>query len=197
MRYGKHTEKLRRSCFSDRVKRVNPQVQVARSLPCNGWAQTETHICEEIMIMFAYPSSTRVERPNMQTLRQRKDFAQILPLVMWIATISFAVGAHKFRKERLGVEQCWFRVYLFMVQMAQELEKRAPCYKKSRLAKKNTERNVTPYECTDGCSRAEISPMRYCVSSCSLLTTTLSAFFGDLLRIRLSTLESHDLPLRL
>ena len=31
---------------------------------------------------------------------------------------------------------------------AQELESRTPCYKKkSRIAKKNTERTVTPYEC--------------------------------------------------
>ena len=36
-------------------------------------------------------------------LRQLKDFAQILPLVMWIPTISFTVGAHKFRKERLRI----------------------------------------------------------------------------------------------
>ena len=57
--------------------------------------------------MFAYPPSTRVERLDMQTLRQRKDFAQIFPLVMWIPTKSFAVGAHKFRKERLRVEQFW------------------------------------------------------------------------------------------
>ena len=69
-------------------------------------------------MMLAYPPSTRVERRDMQTLRQRKDFAQILPLVMWIPTKSFAVGAHKFRKERLRVEQLWLRVYLFMVQKA-------------------------------------------------------------------------------
>ena len=68
------------------------------------------------MIMFAYPPSTRVERPDMQTPRQRKDFAQILPLVMWIPTISFAVGAHKFRKERLRVEQFGLRVFLFTIQ---------------------------------------------------------------------------------
>ena len=55
------------------------------------------------MIMFAYPPSTRLELPDMQTLRQRKDFAQILSLVMEISTISFAVGAHKFRKESLRV----------------------------------------------------------------------------------------------
>ena len=65
------------------------------------------------MVLFAYPPSTRVERPVMQTL---KDFAQILPLVMWIPTLSFEVGVHKFRKERLRVEQFWLHVFLLMVQ---------------------------------------------------------------------------------
>ena len=51
-----------------------------------------------------------------------EDFAQILMLVMWIPTIPFAVGVHKFRKERLRVEQYWLRVYLLVVQKAQELE---------------------------------------------------------------------------
>ena len=32
---------------------------------------------------------------DMETSRQRKDFGQILLLVMWIATIYFAVGMHK------------------------------------------------------------------------------------------------------
>ena len=31
----------------------------------------------------------------METSIQRKDFVQILWLVMWIGTISFAVGVHK------------------------------------------------------------------------------------------------------
>ena len=35
--------------------------------------------------MFSYLQSTRVERPAMQTSRQRKDFAQILLLVKWIS----------------------------------------------------------------------------------------------------------------
>ena len=76
-------------------KRVNSQVQVARSLPCNGWTQTKTHICDEITIMFANLLATRVERPVMQTSRRRKDFAQIVPLVVWIVTISVAVGVHE------------------------------------------------------------------------------------------------------
>ena len=70
----------------------------------------------------AYPPSTRVERLDMQTPRQRKDFAQIFPLVKRIPTKSFAVGVHKFRRERLRVEQFWLRVYLFMVHKAKELE---------------------------------------------------------------------------
>ena len=37
--------------------------------------------------MFAYPPSTTVERPDVQTMRQRKDKAQILALVMWIPAI--------------------------------------------------------------------------------------------------------------
>ena len=79
---------------------------------------------------------------------------------------------------------------------AQELESRSPCYKKIPKNKEEHGAKVTPYECTDGCSGEEIPPIRYCVS-CSLLTTTLSALFGHLLRIRLGTFESHDLPLRL
>ena len=50
------------------------------------------------MIMSAYPPSTRVQRPDMRPLIQRKNSAQIFPLVMWIPTISFAVGAHKIQK---------------------------------------------------------------------------------------------------
>ena len=63
--------------------------------------------------MVAYPPSTRVERQDMQTLRQRMDFAQILPLVMWIPTKLFAVGVHKFRKKRQRVEQLALRLFIY------------------------------------------------------------------------------------
>ena len=112
-------------------ERVNSQVQVARFLPCNGLT------CNDYV---AHLPSTRVERAAMQTSRQRKDFAQILLLVMWILTLSVAVGVHKhtspfthaisrtdiskhkklmesrcaiFRKERMRVERFWLRVYPF------------------------------------------------------------------------------------
>ena len=93
-----NTDELRRSCYSDRWKSASThRCKSQKSLPCNGETQTETHICEEIMIMFAYPTGTRVERPDMQTPRQRKDSVQILSLVMWIPTLLSIVGVNKLR----------------------------------------------------------------------------------------------------
>ena len=45
--------------------------------------------------MFPFLQSTRVDWLVVETSRRRKDFAQILPLVMWIRTKSFAGGVHK------------------------------------------------------------------------------------------------------
>ena len=44
--------------------------------------------------MSLFPQSTRVDWLAVEISRQQKDFAKILQLVMWIRTISFAVGAH-------------------------------------------------------------------------------------------------------
>ena len=49
-------------------------------------------------IMFAYLQSTRVERPAMQTSRQRKDFAQIFLLVKWDVAIDRETICHFFFK---------------------------------------------------------------------------------------------------
>ena len=43
--------------------------------------------------MFLFLQSIRVDWLDAETSRQRRDFAQILQLVMWIRTILFAVGA--------------------------------------------------------------------------------------------------------
>ena len=50
---------------------------------------------KSITIMSPFPQSTRVDWLVVQTPRRQKDSAQILQLVMWIRTISFAVGAHR------------------------------------------------------------------------------------------------------
>ena len=45
--------------------------------------------------MFAYLQGTTVGWLDMETSRQRKDLTQILLLVMWTPTKSFAVGIHR------------------------------------------------------------------------------------------------------
>ena len=45
--------------------------------------------------MFLFLQSTRVDWLVVDISRRQKAFAQILRLVMWIRTISFAVGAHR------------------------------------------------------------------------------------------------------
>ena len=58
------------------------------------WVATEkARICEVKAKMSLFSQSTRVDWLAVEISRQQKDFAQILQLVMWIRTISFAVGA--------------------------------------------------------------------------------------------------------
>ena len=45
--------------------------------------------------MFVFLQSVRVDWLDAETSKQRRDFAQILQLVMWIRTILFAVGVHR------------------------------------------------------------------------------------------------------
>ena len=49
----------------------------------------------------------------------------------------------------------------------------------------------------DDYSEEQSSSTRYRVSSYFLFTATLTVLFGHLFRLHLSTLEFHDLPLRL
>ena len=103
---------------------------------------------------------TRVDWLDMETSRQRENFAQILLLVMWIFTIPFAVGMHEFTssfthaisrtdapQEKKLIESCCiifrFRVYPSPVQLVQGLKPRNLCCKNSWLAKKNTKRRIT------------------------------------------------------
>ena len=53
------------------------------------------HNCEETATVFLFLQSTRVDWLVAEISRQRRDFAQILQLVMWIRTILFAVGVHR------------------------------------------------------------------------------------------------------
>ena len=62
------------------------------------WVDTDkkkTRIYEEITIMSPFPQSARADWLVSETSRQRRGFAQILQLMMWTRTISFAVGAHR------------------------------------------------------------------------------------------------------
>ena len=97
---------------------------------------------------------------NMETSRQRENFAQILLLVMWIFTVPYAVGIHELTssfthavsrtdtpKEKKLIESCSiifrFRVYPSTVQLVQGLKPRNLCCKNSWLATKNTKRRIT------------------------------------------------------
>ena len=60
------------------------------------WLEVDkAHIFEGIAIMFLFLQSTRVDWLDAETSRQRRNFALTLQLVMWIRTISFAVGVHR------------------------------------------------------------------------------------------------------
>ena len=53
------------------------------------------HLRRDHDYVFLYMQSIRVDCLVEETSRQRRDFAQSLQLVMWIHTLSFAVGVHR------------------------------------------------------------------------------------------------------
>ena len=61
------------------------------------WVDTDENAClrRDSDSVSVLAKCVRVDWLVVETSRQRKDLAQILPLVMWIRTISFAVGVHK------------------------------------------------------------------------------------------------------
>ena len=82
-----NTDEFRCSCYSDRWKNASTYRCKSRDLfHATGRHRGNHTSAREITIMFTYLPSTGVERPAMQTPRQRKDFAQMLLAVKWIST---------------------------------------------------------------------------------------------------------------
>ena len=78
--------------------------------------------------MFLFPKSFKVDWVDAETSRQRRDFAQILQLLMWIRTTLFAVGVHRILLYRIPAEgipeggEFWLQVYLSTVQRMQDVD---------------------------------------------------------------------------
>ena len=133
--------------------------------------------------MFAYPPSTRGRTTGHADPETTEGLRADLPAGNVDShNIVCSWCAHIAKGEATSGAILASRLAIHGTKRRKSWSHELPFYTHSRLAKKNTERRVTPYECIDGCSGEETFALQ-----------TLSAPFGHLLRIRLSALKPHDL----